>query len=335
MRYVAGFGIGFGSVGYNYSIGKYEVTNAQYNEFLNAVDPAGANTLALYGSAMTSDARGGILFNSGASDGSKYATKSGRDNNPVVFVTWYSAIRFANWLHNGQGGPGTTEDGAYTLLESTPTPSNGSSITRNPGALWFLPTEDEWYKAAYHKNNGVTGNYWTYPFSSDNITYSATPPGSSAPDQSKTANYYKSDGVTNGYNDGYAVTGSTSLVSSQNYLADVGAYSLSVGPYGTHDQGGNVLEWNETIFTSEDHPPFRGIRGGSWRGLSDRVGFPNSSEFLLRSSTRGSALTTYNMFDDLGFRVATMIIIPEPTTVHLIVISGMLLSCALMSARGR
>jgi len=148
----------FGAVPYDYHIGQHEVTNAQYVEFLNGVDPTGANTLALYNGNMSSDAVGGINFNSRAASGSKYAIKPGRDNNPVVFVSWYDSVRFANWLHNGMAS-GDTESGAYTLLGGTPTPSNGNTIMRNPGAKWWLPSEDEWYKAAYHKNDGVTGNY--------------------------------------------------------------------------------------------------------------------------------------------------------------------------------
>jgi formylglycine-generating enzyme required for sulfatase activity len=151
--------MGFGSVAYHFRIGKYEVTNAQYVEFLNGVDQTGTNSLALYDTNMTSDPNGGIDFNAGAANGSKYEIKAGRDNNPLVWVTWYSAVRFANWLHNGMGSS-ETEKGAYTLLGGTPTPSNSGSITRNPGAKWWLPSEDEWYKAAYHKNDGVTGNYW-------------------------------------------------------------------------------------------------------------------------------------------------------------------------------
>ena len=30
-------------------------------------------------------------------------------------------------------------------------------------AKYWIPTENEWYKAAYHKNDGVTGNYFDYP----------------------------------------------------------------------------------------------------------------------------------------------------------------------------
>ncbi len=129
---------GIGAVRYHYRIGKYEVTNAQYVAFLNRVDPTGANTLAQYNTNMTSDARGGIILNRGAGDGAKYEIKLGRANNPVVWVSWFDAVRFANWVHNGQGA-GNTENGAYTLLGGTPTPSNGDTITRNPAPVFGFP----------------------------------------------------------------------------------------------------------------------------------------------------------------------------------------------------
>ena len=43
----------------------------------------------------------------------------------------------------------------------------GMAVTRKPGATWVIPTEDEWYKVAYHKNDGVTGNYGDYPTGSN------------------------------------------------------------------------------------------------------------------------------------------------------------------------
>jgi formylglycine-generating enzyme required for sulfatase activity len=296
----------FGAVAYNYRIGKTEVTNAQYTEFLNGVDPTGANALALYSTSMSSSASGGINFNGGAANGSKYEIKSGRNNNPVVFVSWYDSIRFANWLHNGQGN-GDTENGAYTLgaLGAGGVSTGGSSVTRNADAKWWLPSEDEWYKAAYHKNEGVTGDYWDYPISTDAVPYSDQPPGNDAPTQSSTANFIKSDSIANGYDDGYAVTGSTSGVSTQNYLTDVGAYTLSTSPYGTFDQGGNVWEWNETSF-SVPFPGLRGLRGGSWNNnwpqLRALLGF-NDPPTLERNN--------------IGFRVASFAV-PEPSTLLLL-----------------
>ena len=70
---------------------------------------------------MGSDATyGGINFTSwrGTRNGSKYSIISGLGNRPVNWVSWYDAIRFANWLNNGQGN-GDTESGSYTLLPET------------------------------------------------------------------------------------------------------------------------------------------------------------------------------------------------------------------------
>ena len=50
---------GYGSVWYTYDIGKYELTNVQYGEFLNAVDPDGQNQNDLYNSYMGAHQRGG------------------------------------------------------------------------------------------------------------------------------------------------------------------------------------------------------------------------------------------------------------------------------------
>src|SRR4029453_19079621 len=95
---------------------------------------------------------------------------------PVNHVSFYNALRFANWLQNGQGS-GDTETGAYTLLGGTATPSNGTTVTRNAGATIFLPSEDEWYKAAYHNAAGLSAmDYFDYPAGSDTQTTCAFPP---------------------------------------------------------------------------------------------------------------------------------------------------------------
>lgn len=71
-------------------------------------------------------------------------------------MSYFDALRFVNWLHNGQGD-GDTETGAYTLLGGTPTPSN-ELVGRNPGAQIFLPTDAEWYKAAFYDTSDCTEN---------------------------------------------------------------------------------------------------------------------------------------------------------------------------------
>jgi hypothetical protein len=154
---------GYGAVAYAYQIGKYEVTNAQYGEFLNAVDPGGANANGVYNSNMGSNARGGITYTPDAASGAKYTIRTSMGDKPVNYVSWYDAARFTNWLGNGQGS-GSTETGAYTLSGNT------GIITKNPGATVYLPSEDEWYKAAYYDPTPGAGggdNYWLHATQSD------------------------------------------------------------------------------------------------------------------------------------------------------------------------
>ena len=128
-------------VGYSYNIGTYDVTNSQYVEFLNTKDPTGANTLGSVEQQHDQCAfYGGINFNAGNANGSKYSVISGDGNHPVNYVTWYDAIRFANWLNNGQGN-GDTETGAYTLLGGTPSPSTATASRGTPGRQCFFPAK--------------------------------------------------------------------------------------------------------------------------------------------------------------------------------------------------
>ena len=105
------------------------------------------------------------------------------------------------------------------------------AVPRTNGAKWFIPSANEWYKAAYHKNNGKTGNYWAYPTKTDSEPNSDQPPGVVAI-QSNAGNFNRNDSLANGFNDGYALTATIEYSSTQNYLTDVGAYIASPGPYG-------------------------------------------------------------------------------------------------------
>jgi sulfatase modifying factor 1 len=229
---------GFGGVAYEYMIGKYEVTNAQYAEFLNAV--AATDTYSLYSDSMDSDVRGGITQN--GTDGScTYSVKTNMGDKPVNFVSFSDAMRFTNWINNGQGAA-TTESGAYDMTQAAETVIHASNAT-----VW-LPTENEWYKAAYYDptlNTGA-GGYWLYPTKSSSIptVAAAGTTGIISNPGANVANY-------NFGADWNAQDGNVTTVGS------AGATSY----YGTFDQGGNVWEWNEAIVVGG---AARGVRGGSW-----------------------------------------------------------------------
>jgi len=204
----------YGAVSYAYQIGKYEVTNAQYGAFLNAA--AKTDSYGLYNSSMSSLG----ISQSGSSGSYTYSVTTALANRPVVNVSWFDAARMANWMMNGQGS-GSTETGAYTLNGAT----SGVSFTKNAGAQVYIPTEDEWYKAAYY--NAVNASYSLYPNGQNTIT-------------TADASY------------GFAVDSST----------DVGSYSGDGSSYGTFDQGGNVWEWNDAVISGSSRG-FRGGGWGS------------------------------------------------------------------------
>jgi len=267
---------GYGGVSNSYRISTYEVTAGQYTEFLSSV--AATDSHGLYNANMLSNSQ---IQQSGRSGSYTYSVTAGWEDRPVNFVDWYDTLRFSNWMHNGQGA-GDTENGAYDM-------SLGTSVVRKAGAQVWLPSEDEWYKAAYHKNDGITGNYFDYPSSSD------TSPGRNMAETTNAGN-----------NSNYYVVGPGFLIGNPYFRTEVGEFELSDSPYGAFDMGGNVWEWNEALIGSD-----RGIRGGSYGDTVSRLG----------SSYRASYAPD-NEGGGVGFRVAS---IPEPCSVVLLALGGLTL----------
>jgi sulfatase modifying factor 1 len=232
---------GLGAVSSVFKMATTETTNAQYVAFLNSVDPNGTNPNLIYSGSMGSHVNGGILRNTGAPVGSRYSVKTGAPagapagnsygSMPVNFVTWFSAARFVNWLHNGATGTSSTESGAYTLNNQT----TGAIVARNPGAQVFLPSANEWYKAAFYNGS----SYTTY------ATNSNTPPSAQ---------------VTN-----FNLANSGNFNNATTRPVNVGSYVNSASAYGMFDMLGNVAEMTDNGFsgTSSTFRAFGGGFGGS------------------------------------------------------------------------
>jgi formylglycine-generating enzyme len=271
---------GYGAVAASYQIGKYEVTISQYTAFLNAV--AATDTYSLYDATMGSNLNIAGISRSGSSGSYSYSVIGSSGNKPITYVTWFDAARFVNWVTNGQGS-GSTETGAYTLNGVT----SGSAVAVNAGAAFYLPTTDQWYKAAFFSPNyggvGVPGYY-------DYATQSDTIPGNVVGSGANQANWLSTV---------YSVTQSGTKDPNQNYLTDVGAFSGSGSFYGTFDQSGNVFEWTDSNGLAG---PNRDRIGGAW----DRTSSLMSTAAV---STAGVAAASLN--ERIGFRIAA---VPEPST---------------------
>ena len=272
---------GHGSVGYEYAIGAFEINVIQYLTFLNAVAavPSSPAIEELWVDDMQ-HTKGyvspGLIERTGSgtvadpyaySEIADPALGDDSERRGILNVSWFSAARFANWLHNGATAESSTETGAYTLNGAT-----SGVFSKNPDAHWWIPSEDEWFKAAYYDPAKPGPNqYWSYPTRSDELPVVEPFPGGA-----NSANF-----------NGAMPEGAK--------ITPAGAYAASVSAYGTYDQAGLLWEWNDEIDPDfEGTPITRGMRGGSWS-----LGLINASKFGPRDYA-----PTYSD-DDTGFRVAT------------------------------
>jgi formylglycine-generating enzyme required for sulfatase activity len=195
------------------------------------------------------------------------------ESQPAANITWYEAAAFVNFLNTNSG-----KTAAYNLTFTTnwsmavwsseqAWTAGGTNLYRNKDAYYFLPSENEWYKAAYYNAAGT--NYFLYPTASSSVPTA----------------------VASGTNAGMAVY--SSLASAPAIVDSAGGLS----PYGTMGQGGNVFEWNESAFDGSNSSlsERRATRGGNW------VSPPSS----LSTSYRNNLDPTIES-SSIGFRVASV-----------------------------
>ena len=238
-----------GRVNYEFYIAKYELSNAEYTRFLNAVavdsDPYG-----LYNLNMGNGVCGGIDRIVNANGTFLYKTKSGWEKRPVCYIGFYDLARYANWLHygcpdTGKAELGTTEgtssQGAYDTSDFESVRLGHKSVypdfgTRNVGALYWIPNENEWYKAAYYDPTRLgIRPYHDYP------TRGCNPP------RRDEANYMIDNEL---------------VVGDPFYVAEVDAYPDAASYFKTQQQGGNVWEWLDSW--QYGTVGIRALKGGSW-----------------------------------------------------------------------
>jgi len=237
-----------GSVSYVYRIGEFEISR-------DMIDKARA---------------------SGGPDlGSSHST--GLPSGPAMEVNWFEAATVINWLNTSTGSTPAYKLGGTELWTPSDVGYNPANPYRNSLAKYFLPSLDEWYKAAYY--DSTSDIYYEYPTSSD-----------TAP-----------TAVSSGAGTNTAVFGQP----IGTFPADI-TLAGALSPYGTMGQGGNVLEWVETEFDLVNDSPSsnRGARGGTWQGTSSE----------LSSSAWSSFSPSFGNIHN-GFRVAS--VIPEPNTLLL------------------
>jgi formylglycine-generating enzyme required for sulfatase activity len=260
----------FGSGGNAFSIDFVSIGNTD-----NAADTTGRGAVPYEFRVGTYEITQDAITKATASGMANVTAGAWTGNQPAANISWYDAAAFVNWLNTSTG-----KTAAYDLAwngsawsmnlwsSEQAWTAGGTNLYRNKDAYYFLPSENEWFKAAYYNPSGT--NYFLYPTASSDAP---TP-------------------VASGTIAGTAVY-------SQEFDQEPAAVTFAGGlsPYGTMGQGGNVYEWNESAFGGIYSSPSgtRAVRGGRW----------TDSELILRSSRRSGFDPTAENFV-IGFRVASV-----------------------------
>ncbi len=331
-----------GGVDYRYGIGKLEVTVAQWVAFLNTVDPAGRDRHKLYSETESGNAWprfGQIDFRAKARPGRHYSLAAPAwADKPYGFANFLRAARFANSLANGkvlsrkasaEGGfryltyrvrlSRRTENGMYDMRRR--------KTTRERKRGFVIPSQDEWIKAAYYDpSGGGTYSYWKYPtnpgvFGDGSATAPAQTtldPATGAVTNAATqplADYHAAETAAPSWCPAsrsaeacatvnpFGIDPETYAKAFQGSLTGVGQ-SGTPSPWGTLDQGGNAVEWTDTITP----PPFGVKSARVWRRLHG--GIANAPAYQLWLSAVGlqpqdNAFYTAT-YPWLGFRIGVL-----------------------------
>ena len=270
---------GLGAVAYNFQIATNETTNSQYAFFLNNSSAGKSNTNAVWNATMNS--RNGGIVQNGTSGNFTYSVKPGFEDRPVVGVTWFQAARFVNWYVNGGTNASSTETGSYTLNNAT----TGAIASRNAGAKIWLPSADEWTKAAFY--DATNASYKLYPTNSN-----------SAPTPTTNTNLAVQPNVAT------ANTGDFAQSQLNGLTMPVGSYVNTTSTYGAFDMLGNAKELTDTAASGGRVYSM----GGSW--ATTEAGM---SVFMSDYSTPvNNAVVSDLITQQIGFRVAA---VPEPSNV--------------------
>ncbi|MFA6045304.1 MAG: SUMF1/EgtB/PvdO family nonheme iron enzyme [Phycisphaerales bacterium] len=280
-----------GAVDYSYRIGQFEVTTSQWVEFMNAalIRPAG-DTIPFVIRPLVWGAR---------SSGGQWTVTAGKEMIPVSGLDWRTCAVYCNWLTNGKSSDRSAFlSGAYDV-STFGYFNNGSlftdQISHSPGATYWIPTLDEWMKAAHYdpnKNGPGQGGWWANANQSDDYPVYG-PPGFTVNGQPTTANA--------GW-DGFSFPG-------QNpYSVPLGAYDVT-SAFGLYDTAGGASEWLEASVgdPGEPYPRFRLYDGSHWNQYA-------AGGDLTRSPSGGESPTYPGA--GLGLRIASSV--PTPGALALL-----------------
>jgi formylglycine-generating enzyme required for sulfatase activity len=285
---------GRGTVNYEYAIGRTEITTAQWTEFFNAAgDRPSTDRLpwvtqpTLWGAVDTTPTVPG---------GRRWTVPAGNEMRAAGGITWRTAAMYCNWLHNNKA---TNREaflsGAYDVSTFGVIGTSGvlfsDQLTRSPGARYWIPSVDEWMKAAHYdpskvNEDGTVGGWWKFVHSRDDRAPIYGPPG------------YFRNGLPTEANAAW----NTFTPQINPFTIPLGAYPTMTSPWGLLDTSGATAEWTEEAFQESDErgPRERYTEGGRWGS-----GSQFNDEAVFRS------LTAWPDAADslIGFRIAT---VPTP-----------------------